>query len=315
MDDVLGRSITYLRLSVTELCDLRCQYCMAEEGVYKRGHEELCSFEELRDYAAAAVKLGVTKIRVTGGEPLVRRGIVELCAMLRAIPGVEELCLTSNGIRLPQLALPLRNAGVDRLNISVDSLRPERYHAITRVGELSEVWQGIEAAEEAGFRELKLNCVLLGGINDDEIGDFVRLTQEKPWQVRFIELMPMGVCAAWPRERFLSAQAVLDRVPELHPVGRDGVARLYRLPGAKGTVGLIEPMSCAFCDACTRIRITADGKLKPCLHSETEVALRGLKGEELAQAIRRGILMKPERHHMDEIGRTETHRGMFEIGG
>ena len=226
MNDVLGRSITYLRLSVTELCDLRCQYCMAEEGVYKRGHEELCSFEELWDYAAAAVKLGVTKIRVTGGEPLVRRGIVELCAMLRAIPGVEELCLTSNGIRLPQLALPLRNAGVDRLNISVDSLRPERYHAITRVGELSEVWQGIEAAEEAGFRELKLNCVLLGGINDDEIGDFVRLTQEKPWQVRFIELMPMGVCAAWPRERFLSAQAVLDRVPELRPVGRDGVARL-----------------------------------------------------------------------------------------
>ena len=169
MNDVLGRSITYLRLSVTELCDLRCQYCMAEEGVYKRGHEELCSFEELRDYAAAAAKLGVTKIRVTGGEPLVRRGIVELCAMLRAIPGVEELCLTSNGIRLPQLALPLRNAGVDRLNISVDSLRPERYHAITRVGELSEVWQGIEAAEEAGFRELKLNCVLLGGINDISI--------------------------------------------------------------------------------------------------------------------------------------------------
>ena len=167
----------------------------------------------------------------------------------------------------------------------------------------------------AGFRELKLNCVLLGGINDDEIGDFVRLTREKPWQVRFIELMPMGVCAAWPREFFLPAQAVLERVSELRPAGQSGVARLYRLPGALGTVGLIEPMSCAFCSGCTRIRITADGKLKPCLHSDTEIPLRGLAGESLEQAIRRGILAKPERHHMDESGRTETRRDMFEIGG
>lgn len=315
MNDVLGRSITYLRLSVTELCDLRCRYCMAEEGVQKRQHGVLCSFEELRDYAHAAARLGVRKIRVTGGEPLARRGIVELCAMLRAIPGIEELCLTTNGTRLPQLALPLRQAGVDRLNISIDSLCPERYRAITRIGELENVMRGVEAAEKAGFRQLKLNCVLLGGVNDDEIGDFVALTREKPWQVRFIELMPMGICAAWPRERFLPAQAVLDRVPELRPAGQSGVAKLYRLPGAPGTVGLIEPMSCAFCRDCTRIRITADGKLKPCLHSDAEVPLRGLTGEELEQAIRRGILMKPERHHMDETGRTETHRGMFEIGG
>lgn len=315
MNDVLGRNITYLRLSVTELCDLRCRYCMTEDGVRKRSHDDLCSFEELRDFAAAAVKLGVTKLRVTGGEPLARRGIVELCAMLRAIPGVEELCMTTNGTRLPQLARPLREAGVDRLNISVDSLRPERYREITRVGALEHVRQGIEAAEAAGFRELKLNCVLMGGVNDDEIADFVRLTREKPWQVRFIELMPMGICAVWPRERFLPAQAVLDRVPELRPAGQSGVARLYRLPGAPGTVGLIEPMSCAFCADCTRIRVTADGKLKPCLHSDAEVTLRGLSGAALEQAIRRGILMKPERHHMDETGRTETRRDMFEIGG
>lgn len=315
MNDGLGRDIRYLRLSVTELCDLRCRYCMAEEGVQKRRHGDVCSFEELYGLAAAAVRCGVTKIRVTGGEPLVRRGIVELCAMLRRIPGLEELCLTTNGTHLAALAGPLREAGVDRLNISIDSLRPERYRAITRVGELESALRGIEAAEQAGFRELKLNCVLLGGVNDDEIEDFVRLTLDRPWQVRFIELMPMGICAAWPQERFMSAQEVLSRVPELRPAGQSGVARLYRLPQAQGSVGLIEPMSCAFCGECSRIRITADGKMKPCLHSDAEILLRGLEGDELTAAIRRGILLKPERHHMDEAGRTETHRDMFEIGG
>ena len=192
MEDTFGRNIRYLRLSVTELCDLRCRYCMAEEGVCKRGHEELCSFEELREFTAAAAAIGVTKLRVTGGEPLVRRGIVELCAMLRTVPGIEELCLTTNGTRLEQLAAPLKAVGVDRLNISLDTLRPERYREITRTGELENVLRGIEAAERAGFENIKLNCVLLGGMNDDEIGDFVRLTAKKPWQVRFIELMPMG---------------------------------------------------------------------------------------------------------------------------
>ena len=315
MKDALGRNISYLRLSVTELCDLRCRYCMAEEGVRKRGHGELCSFEELRDFAAAAASLGVTKLRVTGGEPLVRRGIVELCAMLRAVPGIEELCLTTNGTHLLQLAAPLKEAGVDRLNISLDTLRPERYREITRTGELENVLHGIEAAEKAGFEQIKLNCVLLGGVNEDEIPDFVALTREKPWQVRFIELMPMGVCAAWPAERFLPAREVLSRVPELRPAGQSGVARLYRLQDAAGTVGLIEPMSCAFCADCTRIRITADGKLKPCLHSDAEIPLRGLSGAALKEAMREGILMKPARHRMDETGRTETHRDMFAIGG
>ena len=174
--------------------------------------------------AALFARCGVDTVRVTGGEPLVRRGIVELCAMLRAVPGIEELCLTTNGTRLEQLAAPLKAAGVDRLNISLDTLRPERYREITRTGELENVLRGIEAAERAGFENIKLNCVLLGGMNDDEIGDFVRLTAKKPWQVRFIELMPMGVCAAWPPERFLPAQEVLSRVPELRPAGRSGVA-------------------------------------------------------------------------------------------
>ena len=315
MNDTLGRKITYLRLSVTDLCDLRCIYCMPEHGVPKRAHSEICSLEELCDMAAAAVSLGVRKVRITGGEPLIRRGVVSLCQMLRALPGLEELCLTTNGVRLPELAAPLREAGVDRLNISLDTLRPERYRSITRIGELSSVLRGLDAAEAAGFSHTKLNCVLMGGVNDDEIEDFVRLTQACPLSVRFIELMPMGACAKWEKAPFLPAGAVLDRVPELEPAGTDGVSRLYRIPGAAGTVGLIEPMSHAFCAECSRIRITADGKLKPCLHSDAELALRGLSGAELEAAIRRGILMKPARHRMDETGVTETHRGMFAIGG
>lgn len=315
MNDTLGRKITYLRLSVTDLCDLRCIYCMPEHGVSKRAHSEICSLEELCDMAAAAVSLGVRKVRITGGEPLVRRGVVSLCQMLRALPGLEELCLTTNGVRLPELAAPLREAGVDRLNISLDTLRPERYRSITRIGELSSVLRGLDAAEAAGFSHTKLNCVLMGGVNDDEIEDFVRLTQERPISVRFIELMPMGACVGWDKARFLSAGAVLDRVPELEPAGTDGVSRLYRIPGAAGTVGLIEPMSHAFCAECSRIRITADGKLKPCLHADMEIALRGLHGEALLDAIRQGIARKPERHALTRDGQSHAGRCMSEIGG
>ena len=291
MLDGFARSITYLRISITDRCNYRCRYCMPDGGIEKCTHEDICSLEGLRDMAAAAVRCGVKKIRVTGGEPLVRRGAVDFCRMLSEIPGVEELCVTTNGSLLKEVARPLRDAGVTHLNISLDTLNEERFRAITRLGTLQDTLDGIEAAERAGFAKIKLNCVLLGGVNDDEIADFVDLTREHPWQ------------------------AVLDRCPELEAVSHDGVAACYRLPDAKGTVGLIAPMSHAFCAECSRIRITADGKLKPCLHSDAEITLRGLSGEELEQAIRRGILMKPERHHMDETGVTETHRGMFAIGG
>ena len=191
MFDRYQREIHYLRLSVTDLCNLRCRYCMPD-GVEKLEREAVLTYEEFLRLAALFAQCGIDTVRVTGGEPLVRRGIVELCAMLRAVPGIEELCLTTNGTRLEQLAAPLKAAGVDRLNISLDTLRPERYREITRTGKLENVLRGIEAAERAGFENIKLNCVLLGGMNDDEIGDFVRLTAKKPWQVRFIELMPMG---------------------------------------------------------------------------------------------------------------------------
>lgn len=314
MQDGCGRTIDYLRLSVTDLCNYRCRYCMPPEGVVKRNHGDMLSLEELAEIAETAVRVGVKKIRLTGGEPLVRRGIVELCRRLRAIPRLEELCLTTNGALLPQLAAPLREAGVDRLNISLDTLQPDRFAEMTRLGRLSDTLAGIEAAEAAGFHNLKLDTVLIGGFNDDEIEDFVNLTREHPWEVRFIELMPMGPCAEWDKGCFLPDDTVLQKIPALQQIEPCGVARRYRLPGAAGTVGLISPVHHDFCAQCRRIRVTADGKLKGCLHSAEELPLRGLHGPELEDAIRQGILHKPERHHLAER-RSDTPRNMNQIGG
>ena len=209
MLDNCGRTIDYLRLSVTDLCNYRCRYCMPPEGVEKRPHGDILSIEELSEIAAAAAACGVKKIRLTGGEPLVRRGLIELVRQLRAIPGVEELCLTTNGSLLPRLARPLREAGLDRLNISLDTLRPDRFAAMTRLGTLRDVLDGIQAAEAAGFEDLKLDTVLIGGFNDDEIGDFVDLSRDRPWELRFIELMPMGPCAS----RISSARRLMSSSP------------------------------------------------------------------------------------------------------
>lgn len=314
MMDQYGRTIDYLRLSVTDLCNYRCRYCMPAEGVEKGPHGSVLTVEELVEIGEAAVKLGVRKIRLTGGEPLVRRGILDICQGLRAIPELKELCLTTNGSLLPELAQPLREAGVDRLNISLDTLKPERFQEITRRGTLDEVMKGIKAAEDAGFQNLKLDTVLMGGVNDDEIGDFLALTMEHPWEVRFIELMPMGPCAAWPKERFLPVTEVLRRFPQLEKIRPNGVARRYRLPGAVGTAGLIAPVSYEFCGDCRRIRVTADGRLKGCLHSREEIPLRGLHGDALTAAIQQGILQKPKGHHLTEHA-SDTPRTMNQIGG
>ena len=314
MNDQFGRKITYLRISVTELCNLRCQYCMPEDGVCKKRHEDMLNEDEIIRAVEAAASLGITKLRFTGGEPLVKRNIVSICRRAAAVPGIREVCLTTNGILLPELAKSLQEAGVDRLNISLDTLRAERFREITRRGDLEDAFAGIRAAEDAGFQNLKLDTVLMGGVNDDEIEDFLNLTKEHPWEVRFIELMPMGPCAAWPKERFLPVTEILNRFPALEEIEPNGVARRYRLPGAMGTVGLITPMSHEFCGACRRIRVTADGKLKGCLHSREEISLRGLHGRELEDAILRGILQKPKGHHLTEHA-SDTPRTMNEIGG
>lgn len=312
MRDGFGREVDYLRLSVTDLCNYRCQYCMPAEGVCKREHGEILRVEECVEIVRAAADCGIKKVRLTGGEPLVRRGILDICRGIAAIPEIGELCLTTNGSLLPRLAVPLREAGVDRLNISLDTLNPDRFRAVTRTGELKQVLDGIAAAEKAGFTGLKLNAVLMKGFNDDEICGLVDLARRYPVEVRFIERMPVG---EGPNARFLSAGAVLEACPDLRPAAGSGVARRYRPPGGRGLVGLIEPMSRPFCAGCNRVRVTADGRLKPCLHSGRELPLRGLRGEELRRAIERGIAAKPEGHHMTETGRSEAGRTMNRIGG
>ena len=315
MLDNQGRNIRYLRLSVTDRCNFRCRYCMPAEGVCKREHSEMLSFEELTEIVRTAVSLGVSKVRLTGGEPLVRRGIVDLCRSLRAINGVRELTMTTNGALLPQYAAELKQAGVDRLNISLDTLNEDKFAALTRGGSRADTLAGLDAAWNAGFRGTKLNVVLLGGVNADEIPALAQLAQDGKYEVRFIELMPIGECADWPRERFLSADAVLHALPELQRLQNEGVAERYRMPGWKGKIGLSRPMSHRFCADCDRIRVTADGRLKPCLHSAQEIPLRGLHGENLERALREGMFGKPVSHHMQSGQPSESRRGMSQIGG
>lgn len=317
MIDKYGRQIDYMRISVTELCNLRCRYCMPEEGIVKRSHEEMMTAEETVDAVKAAVSLGVKKIRITGGEPLVKRGIVELCENIAAIDGVEELCMTTNGTLLPRCARELKAAGVDRVNISLDTLKADRYREITRIGDLSEALAGIEAAFDAGFEKIKINTVLMGGFNDDEIEDFVKLTIDKPLEVRFIELMPIGGGIQFEKARFISCVRVLESVPGLEPLNAtDGVAVMYALPTAKGRVGLIRPISCDFCEGCNKIRLTADGMLKPCLHSDAEISIKGLNRDEMTEVMRKAILSKPQmREALDAENPSHAGRNMNSIGG
>lgn len=317
MQDSFGRGITYLRLSVTELCNLRCRYCMPEEGVCKKRHEELLTQEEMLQAVRAAASLGITKLRITGGEPLVKPNIVELCRGAAATEGIREVCLTTNGTLLPQLAVPLREAGVKRLNISLDTLDAEKYRRITRLGSLEQALAGIEAALDAGFEKIKLNTVLIGGFNDDEIPQLAELTRRWNLDLRFIELMPMLDSDEFGPEAFLPYTVVTEKLPQLVPAAADGgVAKLFRLPGAQGNVGLISPVSAHFCAECNRIRLTADGKLKPCLHSSAEFPIKGLDYEGMREQIKTAILAKPQWHGaLDYSHHSQAKRNMNQIGG
>ena len=317
MIDSYGRRIRYLRLSVTELCNLRCRYCMPEDGVCKKRHEEMLSQEEMLTAVRAAASLGIEKLRITGGEPLVKPNIVELCREAAAVEGIRELCLTTNGTLLPRLAVPLREAGVDRLNISLDTLNAEKYRYITRCGCLDEALKGIEAALEAGYAKIKLNSVLIGGFNDDEIPALAELTRRWPVDLRFIELMPMYDSGDFGPEAFIPYTTVTDRLPELEKLPEDGgVAKLYRLPGALGRVGLISPVSAHFCAECSRLRITADGKVKPCLHSPEELSIKGLSEEEMTRVLILAIQNKPKWHgELSYTERSRAMRNMNQIGG
>jgi cyclic pyranopterin phosphate synthase len=300
--DSYGRKINYLRLSVTDRCNLRCIYCMPEEGVRKIGHDEILSYEELLLLAGTAVKVGMEKIRVTGGEPLVRKGILGFLGSLSGITGLRQLVLTTNGMLLPEMAEGLRKAGVQRLNISLDSLRAETFARITRCGDLERVRTGIRAAEEAGF-PIKLNVVVVRGINDDEVVDFAGLTLLKPYTVRFIEYMPALKDPDW-RSRVVPGDDIIRRIAlryRIQPLAREdrlsGPSRNYRIDGAAGAIGIITPVSSHFCGQCNRIRVTSSGMARGCLFDDMEYDLRKILREgnqaALETALREIVGRKP----------------------
>ena len=316
MKDTFGRTINYLRLSVTELCNLRCRYCMPEDGIRKLRHDQMMPEEDMLRAVKIAGELGITKVRITGGEPLVKPNILSICRGVARTPGIQETDVTTNGLRMPEMAVQLRDAGVKRVNLSLDTLSPEKYAQITRRGRLEDALRGIEATLQAGFEQVKINAVLIGGFNEDEIPALAGLTRRWPVDVRFIELMPMPGSGEFRAESYIPVSRVLQALPEARPEREEGVARLYRLPGAQGRVGLISPLSQHFCGNCNRIRLTADGKLKPCLHSAEEISILGLGEEEMRREMRRAILSKPERHGtLSAEKRSQAARSMNQIGG
>ena len=318
MKDRYGRDINYMRISVTDRCNLRCVYCMPEKGIVKQEHDSILRNEEILEIVAAAGELGISKIRITGGEPLVRRGIAELCYLISKTPGISELGITTNGQLLPLMASELKDAGVTRVNISIDTLDAQKYSKITRGGDLYTTIAGIQAAKSAGLTPVKLNTVLINGFNDMEIPGFVSMTRHEDIEVRFIELMPIGEGIELWEKSFLPNNAVLDAVPELVPADGicGGVAKLYRLVNGVGRVGLINPVSSHFCAQCNKLRLTSDGRLKPCLHSSQEISVRGLQGENLICAFVDAVNSKPSRHGgLSTQTPSSAGRHMNRIGG
>jgi len=332
MLDKFKREINYLRVSVTDRCNLRCVYCMPKEGLSRIGHEDILRYEEMLRIVRIARKLGIVKVRVTGGEPLVRRGVVDFLSSLGRMD-LEDISLTTNGILLESLADPIHKAGVRRINVSLDSLDPERYSRITRGGDLLAVLRGLEQAERVGFSPIKINVVTVRGFNDDEAVPFARLTLEKPYEIRFIELMPIGGDKG-SDDKYISNDELMERIGRvgtLHPVesgkgGRNfgGPARRFRLEGARGIVGFISPISHNFCHACNRLRLTADGGLRACLMVDGEIDLKepmrnGCSDEELEQLIHRAVMSKPRGQHTggagDDRSRRKCAREMSTIGG
>ncbi|MCI8991195.1 MAG: GTP 3',8-cyclase MoaA [Eubacterium sp.] len=316
MRDKFDREINYLRISVTDECNLRCIYCMPNEGGCDTYSEDLLSRKEIVEIVQAAVSLGITKIRITGGEPLVRPDIVDICRDVASVKGIKELAITTNGLLLADLAEPLKEAGVTRVNVSLDTLQTDKFRRITRRGKYKEVVAGIRKALQAGLTPVKLNTVLIGGFNIDEIRDFAELTRKGDFEVRFIELMPIGECVKFPKSAFVKGDVVLEQVPELVEVGESGVARMFRFADGKGKVGIISPVSQHFCLTCNKIRLTCDGKIKPCLHSSEEILIKGLHGEELYHTMEEAIFWKPAKHVDLSYGyQSESKRAMNRIGG
>jgi len=324
--DNYKRKINYLRVSITDRCNLRCVYCMPKEGASPIGHSEILSYEEIIRIIKVAVKKGITKIRITGGEPLIRKNVLYFVDLISRIKGIDDLSMTTNGVLLKDMARPLFDAGIKRLNVSLDSLKPERYHEITRGNHLSDVLEGIEEAVRVGFSPIKINVVAIRGFNDDEILDFARLTLIHPYQIRFIEFMPIGSGDNWTKEKIITSREIKEKIENLQnliPVDLKrlkGPAKVYRFHGAKGEIGFISPSSDHFCSTCNRIRLTADGKIRTCLFSDEEIDLKkslrmSCDDEELEKIIDTTILEKPKRHHLATPIFKKCSRTMSRIGG
>ena len=326
--DPFGRAITYLRISLTDRCNLRCVYCMTKDGVQWQPLADQLSVEEIVRVVEAAAHGGVKRVRLTGGEPLVHPHIVEIVRRIASIPQIEEVSLTTNAMLLERLAQPLADAGLTRVNVSLDTLNRDRFKDITRGGDIDRVWRGIAAAERAGLSPIKLNTVIVRGVNADELPALAWLTIEHEWHVRFIEVMPIGNAQDWgenfpvPSERYVSVQEMRERLsafdlqPESGPQG-NGPARTFRIPGALGTVGFISPLGEHFCENCNRLRLTSDGKLRSCLVIPNEVSLRDAvrAGEPLDRYFEKAILNKPQHHNMLAAMPADSQRGMSQIGG
>lgn len=321
--DQFGRSIEYLRISVTDRCNFRCVYCMPEAGLEWLPRADILSYEEITEVVSQLAPLGLRRLRITGGEPTIRPDLVELIRMLKGIPGIEDIALSTNGVKLPELAAPMREAGLDRVNLSADSLQSERIAAIARRNFRFSPVEAARAATEAGLDPVKLNVVVMRGINDDEVTDFARLTLDNPWHVRFIELMPVGEMANLTWEHVVPSEEVLKRVamlgtltPSSGPSRGNGPAAYYRLAGAKGTIGVITPMTHTYCGSCNRVRLTADGRLRTCLYGDHEVMLRDplRAGERLEPLFVRALAEKPKEHNLLQM-QVGGLKALSQVGG
>jgi cyclic pyranopterin phosphate synthase len=323
--DGFGRKINYLRMSVTDKCNLRCIYCMPPFGQRKLKHKDILRYEELLRIARIAITLGITKIRLTGGEPLVRKGVHEFIPMLTALKGLTDVSITTNGVLLKQNLQMLKAAGITRLNISIDSLDRRKFEKITRFDHLDKVWEGIASARDMGFHPIKLNVVMMKGVNDDEILDFGRLALEQPYHLRFIECMPIGL--ETNNLAFIANQevekALVDAYGPLIPVSRgpyDGPAERFRFEQGTGEIGFVSAISHSFCHDCNRLRLTANGMLLPCLLSDMEVSIkdplrRGCLDGELIEVFRKAVRLKPACHPLNGQNNQKVHRKMCSVGG
>jgi len=324
--DSYSRKIDYLRISVTDRCNLRCTYCMPAEGIELARPGEILRYEELTRLARICVANGISRIRVTGGEPLVRKGIVDFIRELSSIEGLKDLSLTTNGVLLKEFARPLKDAGLGRVNVSLDSLRRDRFREITRGDDLGRVLEGLEEARSVGLVPVKVNMVVIKGFNDDEVADFALMTKDKPYHVRFIEYMPFDSKEGWQKDKCISARELIEMVSRIEPIeavgepSGGGPARRFRFRGAPGELGFISPVSEHFCGTCNRLRLTADGKVRTCLFSDSEIDIKtvlrdGSSDEEVEKVLFTAVAEKPAGHNINENLFKKCSRTMSLIGG